>query len=137
MSAARGRLSVRAAVMRRPWLNHCQRRMRRIAFLVLLPFVGSAQMARGGSGLRLGVVPSWTLLLGSVSHPWLTRRRSASMRCFPQPPARNDHRSVVVVASTRRYRDIAPETAVSRVLAGGDRDKQNMDVLRASQGRMP
>src|SRR5690606_3299331 len=36
-----------------------------------------------------------------------------------------------------RHRAIAASVAVSRALAAGDRDKQNMDVLRASQGRMP
>src|SRR5690606_16625234 len=48
-----------------------------------------------------GVVPARGLLPGSVSHPWLTRRRSASMRCFTQPPARNDHRHLTAVGSKR------------------------------------
>ena len=66
---------------------------------VFLPLKGPFGLHATGSGLRLGVVPSRGSLLGSVSHPWLTRRRSASMRCFPQPPARDDHRLVAIVAS--------------------------------------
>ena len=50
-------------------------------------------------GLRLEVVPGRGLLPGSISHPWLTRRRSASMRCSPQSPARNAHRPVTGAAS--------------------------------------
>ncbi|WP_202839057.1 hypothetical protein [Luteimonas saliphila] len=34
------------------------------------------------------------------------------------------------------HRAIAARTTVSRVLPPGDRGKQNMDVLRASQGRV-
>src|SRR5690606_538804 len=70
---------------------------------LLLPFEGvQLGCKRSGSGLRPGVVPGRGLLFASVSHPWLTRRRSASMRCSPQPPPRNDHRPVTGVVSKKR-----------------------------------
>src|SRR5690606_41716416 len=81
-----------------------------------------------------GVVPARGLLPGSVSHPWLTRRRSASMRCFPQPPTRNDHRPVTDVVSKQAPTEAAAPVAVSRALSTGERGKQNMDALRARHG---
>src|SRR5690606_32962151 len=51
------------------------------------------------SGLRTEAVPVRGVLRGSVSHPWLTRRRSASLRSYPHPPDRDGHRPLPVMAS--------------------------------------
>src|SRR5690606_12335317 len=68
---------------------------------VLVPFPSKRSRTRRLDQASGGVVPGRGLLLGSVSHPWLTRRRSASMRCSPQPPPRNAHRPVIDLASDR------------------------------------
>src|SRR5690606_15446949 len=97
-------------------------------------FFGSSPSRKESANLQAwiepaaGADPDRGLLLGSVSHPWLTRRRS------PRPGStiaqsmewlrKADHRST------------GAPVAVSRALATGGREKQNMDVLRASQGRV-
>src|SRR5690606_5381294 len=52
--------------------------------------------------------------------------RQAKRKRWPAKP----HRA----GAGSHYRSIAATVAMSRVMAAGDRDKQNMDVLRTSQG---
>src|SRR5690606_28579989 len=61
------------------------------------------------------------------------QRIHALLSATPAP----ERPSPVVGIALDRYRSIAPGAAGSRALAAGGRDKQNMDVLRASQGRKP
>src|SRR5690606_23757153 len=112
---------------------------------VLLPFAGCRLQTRAGLTPAVGVAPSRGLLLGSVSplrgparrsapcvradartrgsaaqavrtHPWRTRRRSASMRCSTQPPARLDHCPFTGVASKQRFIGAAPTRSHVEIL---------------------
>ncbi|HRP72928.1 MAG TPA: hypothetical protein PK743_09875, partial [Luteimonas sp.] len=59
-----------------------KRGLREQLFLGSSPIrVGLAGLMGPDPGLRPEVVPGRGLFPGSISHPWLTRRRSASMRC--------------------------------------------------------
>src|SRR5690606_1789860 len=69
------------------------------------------------------------------------RQHHVSLGAVPVVSASSEHRTrpspIANLASAPRDRGIAARAAASRGLAVGGRDKQNMDVLRASQGRLP
>src|SRR5690606_39084066 len=110
---------------------------RDLLLLVLLPFAGVGRLQAIGSRLRPGGRPSVGVAsrLGQPSMADSPPQRIHAASHNPQPGTTIAQSLTWLRKSS--HRSITARVKVSRALAIGDRGKQNMDVLRVSQGRMP